>query len=66
MKRILAYVKQIASPGSMLETGCSGPEHWDDPEEWDGEGVGRGVQDGGHCTPTADSCQCMAKTTTIL
>ena len=22
--------------------------HWDDPEEWDGEGGGRGVQDGEH------------------
>ena len=40
------YVKQIASPGSMHETGCSGPVHWDDPEGRDGEGGGRGVQDG--------------------
>jgi len=59
-------VKQIASPGSMHETGCSGLVHLDDPEEWDGEGAGRGVQDGGTCTPMADPCQCMAKTTTIL
>jgi len=22
--------------------------HWDDPEGWAGEGVGRGVQDGEH------------------
>ena len=43
---ILSYVKQIASPGSMHETECSGLVHWDDPEEWDGEGGGRGVQDG--------------------
>ena len=48
---------------SMHETGHSGPVHWDDPEGWDGEGGGRGVQDGGHM---ADSCQCMGKTTTIL
>ena len=27
---ILSYVKRIASPGSMHDTGCSG--HWDDPE----------------------------------
>ena len=40
-------MKQI-SPGSMHETGCSGLVHWDDPEGWDGEGGGRGVQDGGH------------------
>ena len=45
---ILSYVKQIASPGSMHETGCSGLLPWDDPEGWDGEGVGRGVQDGEH------------------
>ena len=29
---ILSYVKQIASPGLMHETGHSGLEHWDDPE----------------------------------
>ena len=29
---ILSYVKQIASPGSMHDTGCSGLVHWDDPE----------------------------------
>ena len=45
---ILSYVKQIASPGSMQETGCSGLVHWDDPEGWDGEGRGMGVQDGDH------------------
>ena len=31
-----------------------------------GEGGGSGVQDGGHMNTMADSCQCMAKTTTIL
>ena len=41
-------MKQIASPGLMHETGCSGLVHWDDPEGWDGEGSGRGVQDGEH------------------
>ena len=45
---ILSYVKQIASPGSMHETGCSGLVHWDDPEGWDGEGGGKEVQDGEH------------------
>ena len=45
---ILSYVKQISSPGSMHETGLSGPVHWDDSEGWDGEGGGRGVQDGKH------------------
>ena len=32
----------------MHETGHSKPVHWDNPEGWDGEGGGRGVQDGGH------------------
>ena len=32
----------------MHETGCSGLVHWDDPEGWDGEEGGRGVQDGKH------------------
>ena len=45
---ILSYVEQIASPGLMHETGSSGLVHWDDPEGWDGEGSGRGVQDGEH------------------
>ena len=27
---------------------CSGLVHWEDPEGWDGEGVGRGDQDGEH------------------
>jgi len=25
----------------MLEAGCSGLVHWDDPERWDREGGGR-------------------------
>ena len=48
----ILYVKYIyymwASPGLMHETGCSGLVHWDDPEGWDGEGGGRGVQNGEH------------------
>ena len=43
---VLPYVKQIASLGSMHETGRSGLMHWDDPEGWNGEGGGTGVQDG--------------------
>ena len=39
---IISYVKQIASPGSMHDTGCSGLVHWDDTEGWDGEGGGGG------------------------
>ena len=50
----------------MHETGHSKLVHWDNPGEWDGEGDGSGVQDGEHCAPMADSCQYMAKITTIL
>ena len=35
---ILPYVKLIAIPGLMHETGCSGLVHWDDPEGCDWEG----------------------------
>ena len=45
----------------MHETECSGLVHWEDPGGNDGEGGGRGVQDGEHITPMADSCQCVAK-----
>ena len=51
-------VKRIASPDSMLDTGCSGLVHWDDPEGWE---VGGGFRMGNTCTPVVDSCQCMAK-----
>ena len=65
---IISCMKRVASPGSMHDTGCSGLVHWDDPDGWDGKGGGRGVKFrmGNTCTPMADSCECMAKTTTIL
>ena len=44
----------------MHETGHSKPVHWDNPEGWDGMGML------GHVYTVADSCQCMAKTITIL
>ena len=63
---ILSYVKGITSSGLRHETGCLGLVHWDDPEGWDGEGSGRGFRMGTMCTPVVNSCECMAKTTTIL
>ena len=33
----------MTSPSLMHETGRSKLAHWDNPEGWDGEGVGRGV-----------------------
>ena len=62
----LSHVKQIASPGSMRDTGCSGLVHWDDPEGWDGEGGGRGVQDGEHMYTYGIFISMYGKTNTIL
>ena len=45
---IKSYMKRVASPGSMHDTGCLGLVHWDNPEGWYGEGGGRRVQDGEH------------------
>ena len=44
----------------------SGPVHWDNPEGWDGMEVGGVFRMGNTCTTMADSCECMAETTTIL
>ena len=51
----------MTSPSLMHEAGHSKLVHQDNPEGWDGEGGGRGVQDGDTCIPVTDSCQCMAK-----
>ena len=63
---ILLYVEQITSPGLMHETGCSGLVHWDDPEGSDGEGGGKGVQDGEHMYTHGWFMSMYGKTTTIL
>ena len=63
---ILSYVKRIASPASMHETGFSGLVHWDDLEGWDGEGSGRGAQDGDHMYTHGWFMSIYGKTTTIL
>ena len=63
---ILSYMKQITSPGLIHETGFSGLVHWDDPEGWDGERGGRGVQDGEHMYTRGGFLSMYGKTTTIL
>ena len=50
----------------MHDTGCSGLVHWDDPEGWDGEGGGRGVQDGEHMYTCGGFMSICGKTNTIL
>ena len=40
---IISYMKRVASPGSIHDTGCLGLVHWDDPEGWYGDGRGKRV-----------------------
>ena len=63
---ILSYVKWIASPGLMHETGCLGLVHWDDPVGWEGEGGGWGVQDGEHMYTCGRLMLMYGKTNTIF
>ena len=63
---ILSYLTRIASPGLMHDTGCLGLVHWDDPEGWDEEGGGRGVQDGEHMYTRGRFMSMYGKTNTIL
>ena len=62
---ILPYVKQIASPGLIHDTGFSGLVHWDDPEGWDEEGGGRGFRME-HMYTHVGFMSVYGKTTTIL
>ena len=62
----LSYVKRITSPGSVHDTGCSGLVHWDDPEGWDRERGGRGVQDGEHRYTHGGFMSMHGKANTIL
>ena len=50
----------------MHETECLGLVHWDDPEGWDGEGEGRGLQHGEHMYARGGFKSVYDKTTTIL
>ena len=63
---IISCKKQIASPGSMYDTGCLGLVHWDDPEGWFGEGGGREVQNGEHVYTRGGFMLMYGKTNTIL
>ena len=58
---ILSSVKQITSPGWMHETSAQGWCTGKTRREVGGE-----IRMGNTCKSMADSCQCMAKTTTIL
>ena len=54
------------STSLMPEAGYLKTVLWDNPEGWGGEGCGWGFRMWDTCTPVADSCRCIAKTTTIL
>ena len=63
---ILSRVKQITSPGWMHETTAQGWCTGKTQRDGMGSEVGGGIGMGNTCKSMADSCQCMAKTTTIL
>ena len=63
---IISHVKQITSPGSMHDTGCSGLVYWDNPEGWYGEGGRSWVQDGEHMYTHGGFKSMYGKTNTIL
>ena len=63
---IISYMKRIATPGLMHDTGCLGLVHWDDPEGWYGEGGWKAVQDGEHVYTHGRFMLMYGKTNTIL
>ena len=63
---ILSRVKQITSPGWMHETSAQGWCTGKTQRDGMGREVGEGIGMGNTCKSMADSCQCRAKTTTIL
>ena len=63
---IISYMKQIANPGLMNDTGGLGLVHWDDPERWYGERGGRGVQDWEHVYTCGGFMLMYGKTNAVL
>ena len=63
---ILSREKQITSPGWMHEARARGWCTGKTQRDGMGREVGGGIGMGNTCNSKADSCQCMAKTTTIL
>ena len=63
---IISFMKRVAGPGLMHNTGCLGLVHWDNPEGWYGEEGGRRVQDGEHMYTCGGFILIYGKTNTIL
>ena len=55
LKRKIPCMKQVASPGSMHDTGCWGPVHWTTQRDGMGREEGGGFRMGNTCIPVADS-----------
>ena len=53
---IISYMKRVASPGSMHDTGCLGMVHWMTQRDGMGREEGGGFRMGNTCIPVADSC----------
>ena len=68
MKRLLQIICVIRMSSLKKRSFGGGKKYTGskDSEGWDEERGGRGFRMGNTCTLMADSCQCMAKTTTIL
>ena len=52
---IISYMKRVASPGSMHDTGCLGLVHWTTQRDGMGREEGGGFKMGNTCIPVADS-----------
>ena len=52
----ISYMKRVASPGSMHDTGCLGLVHWDNQRDGKGTEDGGGFRMGNTCIPVAESC----------
>ena len=63
---VLPSVKLITSPGWMNETSAQGWCTGKTQRDAMGREAGGGIRTGNTCKSMADSCQCMAKTTTIM
>ena len=63
---VLSSVKQITSPGWMHETSAQGWSTGKTQRDGMGREARGGIGMGNTCKSMADSCQFMAKTTTIL
>ena len=66
LKHVKYHVRNELPVQAMLDTGCLGLGHWDDPEGWYGAGGGRKVQDGEHMYTCGRFIFIYGETNTIL